>query len=142
VFIYSSRGKWVFRPLLWSFPPTAAFTSFPALDCRASAAAPAGWPVCLQLTWDVGFPPSPVFSSLRHFYKLSHFWLLGVRHRSRPLQPGPACLFTVPGGIPLPPSSALRVPHPHCYVSLFFLLFITQFLFFPWVGVGLSRGLC
>jgi uncharacterized membrane protein YqaE (UPF0057 family) len=27
-------------------------------------------------------------------------------------------------------------------VSLFFLLLITQFLFFPWVGVGLSRGLC
>jgi hypothetical protein len=33
VFIYSSRGKWVFPPLLWSFPPTAAFTSFPTPDC-------------------------------------------------------------------------------------------------------------
>jgi hypothetical protein len=29
VFIYSSLGKWAFSPLLWSFPPTATFTSFP-----------------------------------------------------------------------------------------------------------------
>jgi hypothetical protein len=40
VFIYSSCGKWVFPPLLWSFPPTAAFTSFPTPDCWACAAAP------------------------------------------------------------------------------------------------------
>jgi hypothetical protein len=33
VFTYSSRGKWVFPPLLWSFPPTAAFISFSAPDC-------------------------------------------------------------------------------------------------------------
>jgi hypothetical protein len=33
VFIYSSCGKWVFPPLLWSFPPTAVFTSFPAPGC-------------------------------------------------------------------------------------------------------------
>jgi hypothetical protein len=32
VFVYSSRGKWVFPPLLWSFPPTATFTSFPTCD--------------------------------------------------------------------------------------------------------------
>jgi hypothetical protein len=32
VFIYSSCGTWVFPPLLWSFPPTATFTSFPAPD--------------------------------------------------------------------------------------------------------------
>jgi hypothetical protein len=32
VFIYSSCGKWVFPPLLCSFPPTATFTSFPAPD--------------------------------------------------------------------------------------------------------------
>jgi hypothetical protein len=44
-------------------------------------------------------------------------------------------------GFPSPPSLALRAPHPLCYVS-FLLLLITQFLFFPWVGVSLSRGLC
>jgi hypothetical protein len=97
-FIYSSRGKWVFPRLLWSFPPTAAFTGFPAPGCCACATAPA-------------------FSC-------------------------PACLFTVLGRIPLPCSSTFSVPHPLCYVSLLFLLLITQFSFFPWVGVGLSRGLC
>jgi hypothetical protein len=41
LFIYSSRGNWVFPSLLWSFPPTATFTSFPTPDCWACAAAPA-----------------------------------------------------------------------------------------------------
>jgi hypothetical protein len=37
VFVYSSCGRWVFPPLLWSFPPSATFTSFPvpALSCPA-----------------------------------------------------------------------------------------------------------
>jgi hypothetical protein len=97
MFIYSSCGKWAFLTLLWSFPPAAAFTSFPAPDCWAGAATPA-------------------FSSR-------------------------ACLFTVPWGISPPASLALRAPCPLCFVS-FLLLFIIQFLFFPWVGVGLSRVLC
>jgi hypothetical protein len=41
VFIYSSRGKWAFPPILWSFPPTTTFTSFPAPGCWVCAAAPA-----------------------------------------------------------------------------------------------------
>jgi hypothetical protein len=32
MFVYSSRGKWVFPPLLWSCSPTATFTSFTAPD--------------------------------------------------------------------------------------------------------------
>jgi hypothetical protein len=32
VFIYRSCGMWVFPPLLWSFPPTATFTSFSTPD--------------------------------------------------------------------------------------------------------------
>jgi hypothetical protein len=47
MFIYSSRGKRVFPPLLWSFPPTATFTSFHAPDCWVCAATPAGQCVCL-----------------------------------------------------------------------------------------------
>jgi hypothetical protein len=78
------------------------------------------------------------FSSHHHFYKLSRSWLLGVCCRSCLLHL--ACLFTVLWGIVPRPPSALRVSRPLCYVSL--LLFIIQFLFFPWVGVGLSRGLC
>jgi uncharacterized membrane protein YqaE (UPF0057 family) len=36
------------------------------------------------------------------------------------------------------------VPRPLCYMSPMLLLLIIQFFcfFFPWVGVGLSRGLC
>jgi hypothetical protein len=41
MFIYSSHGRWVFPPLLWSFPRTATFTTFPTPGCWACAAAPA-----------------------------------------------------------------------------------------------------
>jgi hypothetical protein len=30
MFVYRSPGKWVFPPLLWSFPPSATLTRFPA----------------------------------------------------------------------------------------------------------------
>jgi hypothetical protein len=40
MFVYSSRGKWVFPPLLWSFPPSATLTKFPAPGCWAHAPAP------------------------------------------------------------------------------------------------------
>jgi hypothetical protein len=142
VFIYSSCGKWVFPLLLWSFPPTAAFTSFPAPDCWACAAAPAGRCVCLQVMWEVGLPLSPLeFSSLCHSHKLSRSWLLGTRSCSRPLGQARLVYLQFREGFPSP-ASVLRAPHPLCHVSLLFLLLITQFLFFPQVGVGLSRGLC
>jgi hypothetical protein len=41
VFIYSSHGKWVFPPLLWSFPLTTTFTSFSAAGSWVCAPAPA-----------------------------------------------------------------------------------------------------
>jgi hypothetical protein len=37
MFVYSSHGKWVFPPLLWSFPPSATLTSFPTPGCWALA---------------------------------------------------------------------------------------------------------
>jgi hypothetical protein len=40
MFVYSSRGKLVFPPLLWSFPPSATLTSFPAPGCWARALPP------------------------------------------------------------------------------------------------------
>jgi hypothetical protein len=77
---------------------------------------------------------------------LSQAFPLLVAGHAPPLPPEPqprlACLFTVPGRIPFPQSSALSVPHPLSHVSLLFLLLITQFLFFPQVEVSLSRGLC
>jgi hypothetical protein len=59
LFIYSSCGKWAFPPLLWSFPPTATFTSFPAPCCWAGATTSAfsGWLVYLQFC--EGFPLPP-----------------------------------------------------------------------------------
>jgi hypothetical protein len=57
MFFYSSCEKWVFPPLLWSFPPTT-FTSFPAPGCWACATAPAfsSWLVVRDF-------PSPLFSA-------------------------------------------------------------------------------
>jgi hypothetical protein len=37
MFIYSSSGKWVFPPLLWSFSPSSTLTSFPAPGCWVHA---------------------------------------------------------------------------------------------------------
>jgi hypothetical protein len=143
MFIYISHKKWVFPPLLWSFPPTAAFKSFPAPACWVCAA-PAGPRVCLQLTWEVGlppilwsFPPSATFTS----FPAPGCWA----HTPAPTRasPGRPSLFIYSSGKESPPpSSALRASHPLCYVSLLFLLLITQFLFFSQVEVGLSRGLC
>jgi hypothetical protein len=45
----------VFPPLLWHFPPTATFTSFPTPGCWACAAAPS---FSNQLVRDFLFPPS------------------------------------------------------------------------------------
>jgi hypothetical protein len=108
------------------------------------AAAPASRHVCLQLTWEVSLPLSPVeFFSLHHSHKLSHSWLLGTHPAPARASPAhPASLFTVPGRIPFPQSSAFSAPHPLSHMSLLFLLLITQFPFFPRVEVGLSRGLC
>jgi hypothetical protein len=41
VFVYSSHGRWVFPPLLSSFPPSSTHTSFPTPGCWVCAAAPA-----------------------------------------------------------------------------------------------------
>jgi hypothetical protein len=63
VFIYCSRGKWVFPPLLWRFPPTTAFTSFPAPACWAcpcSHRSLSGGPQLVYLQFQEGFP-SPLF---------------------------------------------------------------------------------
>jgi hypothetical protein len=61
MFVYSSRGKWVFPPLLWSFPSSTTLTSFPTPACRACAppllppeALRPGWLVYLQSR--EGFP--------------------------------------------------------------------------------------
>jgi hypothetical protein len=63
VFTYSSRGWWAFPPLLWSFPPTATFTSFPTPGCWACATAPAFSSQLLYLEFWEGFPLPPLWRS-------------------------------------------------------------------------------
>jgi hypothetical protein len=101
MFVYSSHGKWVFSPLLWSFPPSITLISFPT---------PGWWVRAPALTRaSLAWPNLFIYSSRKDS---------------------------------VPPSSALSAPHPLSHMSLFFLLLITQFLFYPQVEVGLSRGLC
>jgi hypothetical protein len=70
VFVYSSRGKWVFPPLLWSFPSSATLTGFPAPGYWARAPPPLPLEP-LRLAWLVylqsreGFP-SPNLGCLVH----------------------------------------------------------------------------
>jgi hypothetical protein len=108
-----------------------------------TAPAFSGLHVYLLFTWEVGLPPLScgVFLLL----PLSQAFPLLVAGCMPLFQPSPArssSFIYSSGRDSPPPCSALRVPHPLCYVSLLFLLLITQFLFFPQVGVGLSRGLC
>jgi hypothetical protein len=100
VFIYSLRGRWVFPPLLWSFPPSATLTSFPAPGC----------------------------------------WVHTPSHGDSPARPG-LFIYSSEKDSPSPLLEA-QGAHPLCSMSLLFLLLFTQFLFFPWVEVSLSRGLC
>jgi hypothetical protein len=143
VFVYSSCGKWVFPSLLCSFPPTTTFTSFPAPDYWAvllllPAAmfvySSCGKWVFPPLLWS--FPPSSTLTS----FPAPGCWARAPAPARASLA-RLACLFTVLGRIPFPQSSVLRAPHPLSCVSLLLLLLITQFLFFPPVEVGLSRGL-
>jgi hypothetical protein len=77
-FVYRSRGKWVFPPLLWCFPPSATLTSFPALGCWARAPAPTraspARPACLfTVSGKIPFPQSLALSTP---HPLSHLSLL------------------------------------------------------------------
>jgi hypothetical protein len=85
-------------------------------------------------TAHVGSGSFPLFCGVFLRPPLSQAFPLLVAGRAPlPLPPSPAR----PGWfiyssvrIPLPTSSVLRAPRPLCYVSLLFLLLITQFLFF------------
>jgi hypothetical protein len=56
MFVYSSCGKWVFPLLLWSFPPTASFTSFPTPGCWVCATTLAFSSRLVYLQFCAGFP--------------------------------------------------------------------------------------
>jgi hypothetical protein len=92
--------------------------------------------VYLQFTWEVGLPPSPVeFSSHCHFYKLSHSWVLGICHRSCPLQP--ACCE----GFPLPSCGTQGTPPSLPHVFFVVISYYSGFfLFFPGWGLVCPGG--
>jgi hypothetical protein len=144
VFIYSSCGRWVFPPLLCSFPPTSSFTSFPAPDY---------WAVLLLL-------PAPCLFTA-HVRSGSSLLSCGV---FLPPPLSQAFPLLVAGCVPLLPPEALRptplvhlqslegFPSPNLQCSMCPTLFpaclicscclLLSFSFFPQVEVSLSRGLC
>jgi hypothetical protein len=81
------------------------------------------------------------FSSQCCFYKLSHSWLLGLWCGSCLLQPS-LFIYSSLRDFPFPPLWCSGCPTLFATCLFFLLLLIIQFFFFPWVGVGLSRGLC
>jgi hypothetical protein len=125
VFIYSSRVKWVFPPVLWSFPPSATCTSFP------TPAAAGG-----LFTAQVGGGSSPLSCGVFLPLPLSQaFSLLVAGHAPplppSPLRPGPGLFIYSSGKASLPPLFGAQCAPPSfprvfiliaCYsVSLFSL---------------------
>jgi hypothetical protein len=144
VFIYSSCGRWVFPPLLCSFPPTATFTSFPAPDYWAVLllllaamfiySSRGKW-VFPPLLWS--FPPSATLTSFPTPGCWAHAPLL-----PEALQPARLVYLQSREGFPSPNLQCSGHPtlFPACLNCSYCLLL--SFSFFPRVEVSLSRGLC
>jgi hypothetical protein len=98
-------------------------------------------PACL-FTVHVGSGPSPLSCGVFLPPPLLQAFSLLVAGHAPPLLPSLDGLFIYSSvrDCPSPPFGAQSTP-PLCYVS-FLLLLIIQLLFFSWVGVSLSRGLC
>jgi hypothetical protein len=133
-----------FSPLLWSFPPTAAFTIFPAPDCWACAATPAFSSLACFFTTHVGSGPSPLSCGVflpPPLLQAFPLLLLGVCHCSCLLQPGLFIYSSVRDSLPSLCSTQAVPPSLLC---VFFVVigYYSVSLFFPCVGVSLSRGLC
>jgi hypothetical protein len=63
VFVYSSHGKCVFPPVLWSFPSTAAFTSFLTPGCWARTSTPTLFGLPGLFIYSSGKESPPPFSA-------------------------------------------------------------------------------
>jgi hypothetical protein len=136
MFVYSSHGKWVFPPLLWSFPPNTALTSFLLLI--------AGWCCCsCQPAWLFTAPveggSSPLSCGVFLPLPFSQAFLLLVAGHvpplpPEPLQPGPVCLFTVLGRISLPPLRRSVCPTLFAMCLYYSYCLLLSFSFVPWWG--------
>jgi hypothetical protein len=131
-------------PLLCSFPPTATFTSFPALDYWAVLLLlPAAmfvysshrkW-VFPSLLWS--FPPSATLTS----FPIPGCWECAPTP-ARASPPARVVYLQSREGFPSPNlwHSVCPTLFPKCLYCSYYLL--VSFSFFPLVEVGLSRGLC
>jgi hypothetical protein len=142
VFIYSACGKWIFPPLLCSFPPTATFTSFPALDYWAvllllPAAmfvySSCGKWVFPPLLWS--FPPSTTLTS----FPAPGCWVRPCSRQSLSCPPG---LFIYsPGKDSLPPNfGAQGTPPSFPCVFIALIAYYSVSLFSPGGGLSVQGG--
>jgi hypothetical protein len=137
VFIYSSCGKWVFPPLLCSFPPTTTFISFPAPDYWAVLLL---LPAAMFVYSSCGrwvFPPLLwSFPSLRHSHKLSQSWLLGACSHSRGSLSCPPGLFIYSSWEEFPSLNLWRSVYPTLFPTCLYCFYclLVSFSFFPGGG--------
>jgi hypothetical protein len=124
------------EPLLQAFPfpsPLGKVTLHPhSQACVFIYSSCWRW-VFPSLLWS--FPPTTILTS----FPAPGCWV----YAPTPTRASPAhlaYLFTVPGRIPFPQSSALSALHPLSHVSLLFLLLVTQFLFFSLHGGQSVQG--
>jgi hypothetical protein len=134
MFSYSSCGRWVFPPLLCSFPPTATFTRFPAPDY---------WAVLLLLMATMFVYSSRgkwVFPPLTSF-PAPGCWACAAL-LPEPLQP--ARLVYLQSWEGFPSSNLQRSGRPTLFPACLNCSYclLLSFSFFPRVEVGLSRALC
>jgi hypothetical protein len=134
--IYSSCGKWVFPPLLSSFPTTTTFTSFPALDywvvllplpAAMFVYSSHGKWVFLPLLWS--FPPSTTLTS----FPTPGYWARPLSHQS--LSGLPGLFIYSPGKDSLPPIfGAQCVPPSFPCVFIVLIAYYSVSLFSPGGG--------
>jgi hypothetical protein len=136
VFIYSSHEKWVFPPLLWSFPHPATFTNFLTPGCRVCAAAPAFSGLACLFTAHVGSGPCPFSCGVFLPPPLLQAFPLLVAGRVPPLLPSLAWLVYLQfcEGFSSPAFSAQGTPPSLLYVFIVVIAYYSVSLFFPGWG--------
>jgi hypothetical protein len=121
-----TRSSPVCEPLLQAFPFPSTLeevTLHPLSQACVFVYSSHGKWILPHLPWS--FPPSATLTS----FPAPGCWAHAPAPTGASLA-RPSLFIYSSGRDSPPPSSALRAPHPLCYVSLLFLLLITQFLFF------------
>jgi hypothetical protein len=140
-FIYSSCGRWVFPPLLWSFPPTSTFTSFPApyywavlllLPAAMFVYSSRGKWVFPPLLWS--FPPSATLTS----FPTPGCWACAPLFLPEPLQPTRLVYLQSREGFPSP--NLQRSGHPTLFPVCLYCSYclLVSFSFFPGGGQSIQ----